>query len=202
MECPSASQPKGENWSLPLARRGFELAKQALALNPSGQRAVETYGQLGSQVGLIANTLAGSGTGVANLPETIRNAKESRGYYEKALALNPQDLLSLANLAVFHAASYRRAGFLLGASKGQAQTLLGRGITQFNAAPDATPEQALAKGYAALRLGRALTELGDPRARTLNEAALKLGEQAGEARGKCVANLARLQLGKPVSSYQ
>lgn len=33
------------------------------------------------------------------------------------------------------------------------------------------------------------------------EAALKLGEAAGSAKGKCVANLARVHLGRAVNSY-
>lgn len=187
---------------MPLARRGYELAKLAVKQCPAGPNAAEAYSQLGLQVGLVANVMAMNGANASNMSDLFKYSKESKAAFDKALQLDPNDTLALANLATFHAKTYRIGGVVYGATRGDAQLLVSRAAKRFNESPDATRAQQIDKGYAAVRIGTALEGLNAKKLQPYFEAAIKLGDQAGGARGLCAANLARVHLGRTVNDFQ
>lgn len=197
MECPSPSQPSGQVWSKPLAMRGVDLAKKAL--NQPGLNKSVAYNLLGAHVGLVANSMLYAGS--SNIAELMKYSKDSKNAFEKAVKEDASNLNALANLAVFHAKTYRTGGIVLGATRGDAQLLISRTVKLFNQSPNATREQQIQKGKDALRIGTAMEGVGDRRNSEIFEAAIKLGEAAGGAHGKCVANVARVHLGRAVTSY-
>lgn len=197
MQCPSPTQPSGQVWSKPVAQRGAALAKKALT--QPGVKKSSAYNELGSHLGLIANSMIYSGD--KNFSELMGYTRDSKNAYDKAVNLDANYLNAVANLATFHAKTYKIGGIVFGASRGEAQLLISRSVKMFNQAPNNTPEQQILKGMDAVRIGTAMEGVNDSRSKDIFEAALRLGEAAGGARGKCVANLARVHLNRPITSY-
>lgn len=197
MQCPSPSQPGGQVWSKPVAQRGAELAKKALT-QPSVKKAI-AYNELGSHLGLIANAMLYSPE--KNFPELMGYTRDSKNAYDKAVSLDTTYLNATANLATFHAKTYKIGGIVFGASRGEAQLLISRSVKMFNQGPNNTPEQQILKSMDAVRIGTAMEGVNDPRSKDIFDAAIRLGEAAGGARGKCAANVARVHLGRAVTSY-
>lgn len=199
MQCPSPSQPNGQNWSVAIATRGVDVSRKAVAQFNTGAKGADAYTNLGSHLGLIANAMLYSAA--ANFPEILRYTKESKSSYDKAMQLNPNDTLAVANLATFHAKTYKVGGIAFGATKTDAQLLIGQAVKLFNASPNVTREQQIQKALDAVRIGTAMEGVSDKRNKAIFEAAIKLGEAAGGARGLCAANLGRVHLGQPITRY-
>lgn len=196
-ECPSPSQPKGQAWDQKVADQGIEYGRKAVAQNPRGQNAVDALIELSSSLGFQAAVPPS----VSNYPVILRSAKESGTTLDAAVRLNSSDLLATSTYAFWHTRAAARGGTFIGASMTQGKYWLSRGANVFNQTPDATPEQQLRKALGALRIAEAYESISDKRLTLYFEAAIKLGEQAGGAEGRCVANVARVHLNRPVTDF-
>lgn len=192
--CPSSSQPKGQIWDAKLSAQSANYARQALQQKPTRQEALDANLLLAAMVGEQAQT-------TSNVAEVLRFARDSKNLYESTAEANPNDLLAQAVLATFYGRSYNRGGIVMGITKGSAKMAVARASKLFNSAPDNTKEQRLRKGWAASYIALAYEGLNDKRLQPYFEAAMTLGEQAGDAEGRCIANLSRVHLGRPITSY-
>lgn len=193
-ECPSAAQPKGLNWDYKLSTLGIEYLKKALSQKLSTTDAVDAYLLLAGHIGHQAVTTSA-------MAETLRAAKDSKDGFEKAVELNPNDTLAMATLAAYYGRSYSRGGMVIGVRKSDAQTTVSKAARLFNTTPDSTSAQQLRKGWAALRIAYAFEGMNDGKRVPYFNAAIKLGEQAGSAEGRCLANVARVHLKQPITQY-
>lgn len=199
MQCPSPSQPDGQNWTVAVASRGVDDMRKATAQFSSGVKGAEAQTQLGSHLGQIANAMLYNAA--SNFSEIMRYTRDSKASYDKAVQLDPNNTMAVANLATFHAKTYRIGGIVFGASRNEAINLINRSVKLFNASPNNTREQQIDKGLDAVRIGTAMEGVNDKRNKAIFEAAIQLGEAAGGARGICVANLARDHLGQKITRY-
>lgn len=196
-ECPSPAQPKGQAWDQKVADQGIEYGRKAVAQNPKGQDAIDALIELSSSLGFQAAVPPS----LSNYPVILRSAKEAGTTLHAAVSLNSSDLLATSTYAFWHTRAAARGGSFVGASTTQGKYWIARATNVFNQTPDATPAQQLRKALGALRIAEAYESLNDKRLLPYFEAAIKLGEQAGGAEGRCVTNVARVHLKRPITDF-
>lgn len=200
-ECPSPAQPNGQVWSEKLSAQGVAYTRAALNTPLNTDEKITAYLTLGNLLGLQAYDLTDGGVAVATLRDALSLVRQSKAAYESGLQLRPSDGLMASSYALWHARGYARAGAVIGASLTEARHWLYVGQQAFNRMPENNKAQMLDKAWTAFRLAVALESQRDKRMQPYFEAAIKLGEQAGNADGRCVANVSRVHLGRPVTNF-
>lgn len=193
-ECPSPAQPQGEAWDSRLSGQAAGFARQLLKGKLNRADTLQAYLTLGDTSGNQAQV-------TANLIEKLRLARESRSAYESAVKFAPDDGLAQASLAVYYSLGAKNGGAVVGLTRSEAQSLTRRAALTFNQMPDGTRDQQLRKAWTAIRLGGAYEGLGDKQRLPVYEAAIKLGESSKTASGQCAANVARVHLNRPISTF-
>lgn len=200
-ECPSPTQPKGESRDVKLSIQGAAYARAALNNAQNKADKVEAYTHLGNLVGLQSYALSQGGISTTNMREGLNLARQSKAAYDAALQLDPNDPLLTSFYALWHARGYLRAGVVIGASLSEARHWLFVSQKAFNEMPEQTPAQVVNKAWVAFRIGGALESLRDTKMQPYFEAAIKLGDRVGTAEGRCAANVARIHMGRPITTF-
>ena len=195
MQCPSSEQPKGQNWQADPASKGLAYAKSALNKpNLSNEDRAEALMNAATHQGLLDIFK------LNNITEVLRDARSSKAMYETAVQLMPKDALIVGTYATWHSKMASKGGIVVGATRNTTRTYVAQAMAAFNAAPDATPEQRARKAMAATQIGTALEGLNDKILLKFFEAAISLGD-GGDADARCAANMARVHLGRPITTY-
>ncbi|GAA5501010.1 hypothetical protein Dxin01_00741 [Deinococcus xinjiangensis] len=195
MQCPSADQPKGQNWTSDVASKSLAYARSALSkTNLSNAERAEALTNAANAQGLLSIAKGG------NVTEVLREARTVKSMYETAVQLAPKDALIVGTFAVWHAKAANRGGIVLGATRNSTRAYVTQAMNNFNASPDASADQRTRKALAAVQIGTALEGLNDKNLLKFFEAAIVLGDN-GDASSRCAANLARVHLGRDISTY-